>query len=226
METNNLKIAQRRKRGKYYLGIRNIVDKIYFLEHTPNNRCIIWSNFEESFANSFINSEEKMFANILNEKGTYKNESLIDYLSNLSNAKLSKSVIFSNYNTIYDTIGYDKISYNGDNTKEKCYANMFLVIKNTLIPIVIIDGLDDNYIFHAYTNELGRFEILDKQFKIEINDFFNNGELLNKLMNENIKGLNLTGNEKKKHLQESVDLLIEEYIHYDDTKLNSLKFDH
>ena len=44
-ETNNLKIVKRKKKGINYLGIHNIVDKTYFLENTPNNKYIIWSNF-------------------------------------------------------------------------------------------------------------------------------------------------------------------------------------
>ena len=45
-------------------------------------------------------------------------------------------------------------------------------------------------------------------------------------MLEKISGSELKGNDKKNYLLESVDLLIGEYIFYDNDKLVSVKFDH
>ena len=226
-ETNNLKIVQRKKKGINYLGIRNIVDKTYFLDETPNNRCIIWSNFEDGYANSFINSEEKKIALSLNKKSTYVDINILDYLENLTKSKLKKSILFSSYEAVHNIIEYNNLKYNNDNNGSKNnYADLFVLIKKEYVPIIVIDGLEDNYIYHVYNGELGNLEKATDEFKIEITDFYNNEKLLNKTMDEKINGLELEGDDKKNHLLESVDLLIEEYVLYDDTKLISRKFDH
>lgn len=226
-ETNNLKIVQRKKKGINYLGIRNVVDKTYFLDETPNNRCIIWSNFEDGYANSFINSEEKKIALSLNKKSTYVDTNILGYLGNLTKSKLKKSILFSSYEAVHNIIEYNNLKYNNDNNENKNnYADLFVLIKKEYVPIIVIDGLEDNCIYHVYNNELGNLEKSTDEFKIEITDFYNNEKLLNKTMDEKINGLELEGNDKKNHLLESVDLLIEEYVLYDDTKLISRKFDH
>lgn len=222
--TDNLKIIKRKKKGKNYLGIRNIVDKTYFLEKTPNNRCIIWSNFEENYASSFINSEENKFAIALNNNSSLSDKSIIDYLQDLSIIKLKKSILFSDYETIHKIFGYSNISYKKEDNKE--YANLFVMIKGIYVPIIVINGIDENCIYHVFDNKIGKLEKLDNSFEIEIIDFYNNDELLKKCMNEKINGLDLTGIERKNHLLESVDLFIQEYIHINVDNLISLKFDH
>ena len=223
-ETNNLKFVQRKKKGINFLGIRNIVDKTYFLDKTPNNRCIIWSNFEDGYANSFINSEEKKISLSLNEKSVYVDEKILNYLNGLTKFQLKKSILFSNYESIYNIIGYSNIKYNNE-SKNSNYANLFIVIKKEYIPVVIIDGIEDNNVYHVYKNQLGKLEKYINEFRIEVSDFYNNEKLLNKAMKETIKGLDLEGEAKKNHLLESVDLLLEEYFFYDDEKLISKKFD-
>ena len=223
-ETENLKFVQRKKKGVNFLGIRNIVDKTYFLDETPNNRCIIWSNFEDGYANSFINSEEKKISFSLNKKSVYIDEKIMDYLNGLTKSQLKKSILFSNYESIYNIIGYSDIKYNNE-SKTNNYANLFIVIKKEYIPVVIIDGIEDNYIYHVYKNQLGKLEKYIDEFRIEVSDFYNNEKLLNKTMEENINGLDLEGEARKNHLLESVDLLLEEYFLYDDEKLISQKFD-
>ena len=223
-ETENLKYVQRKKKGVNFLGIRNIVDKTYFLNETPNNRCIIWSNFEDGYANSFINSEEKKVSLSLSKKSVYIDEKIMDYLNGLTKSQLKKSILFSNYESIYNIIGYSDIKYNNE-SESNDYANLFIVIKKEYIPVVIIDGLEDEYIYHVYKNQLGKLEKYIDEFRIEVSDFYNNEKLLNKTMEENINGLDLEGEARKNHLLESVDLLLEEYFLYDDEKLISQKFD-
>ena len=223
-ETENLKYVQRKKKGVNFLVIRNIVDKTYFLNETPNNRCIIWSNFEDGYANSFINSEEKKVSLSLSKKSVYIDEKIMDYLNGLTKSQLKKSILFSNYESIYNIIGYSDIKYNNE-SESNDYANLFIVIKKEYIPVVIIDGLEDEYIYHVYKNQLGKLEKYIDEFRIEVSDFYNNEKLLNKTMKENINGLNLEGEVRKNHLLESVDLLLEEYFLYDDEKLISQKFD-
>lgn len=223
-ETENLKYVQRKKKGVNFLVIRNIVDKTYFLNETPNNRCIIWSNFEDGYANSFINSEEKKVSLSLSKKSVYIDEKIMDYLNGLTKSQLKKSILFSNYESIYNIIGYSDIKYNNE-SESNDYANLFIVIKKEYIPVVIIDGLEDEYIYHVYKNQLGKLEKYIDEFRIEVSDFYNNEKLLNKTMEENINGLDLEGEARKNHLLESVDLLLEEYFLYDDEKLISQKFD-
>ena len=223
-ETENLKYVQRKKKGVNFLVIRNIVDKTYFLNETPNNRCIIWSNFEDGYANSFINSEEKKVALSLSKKSVYIDEKIMDYLNGLTKSQLKKSILFSNYESIYNIIGYSDIKYNNE-SESNDYANLFIVIKKEYIPVVIIDGLEDEYIYHVYKKQLGKLEKYIDEFRIEVSDFYNNEKLLNKTMEENINGLDLEGEARKNHLLESVDLLLEEYFLYDDEKLISQKFD-
>lgn len=225
-ETNNLKRVKRKKKGQNYLAMRNILDKTYFLEHTPNNRCIIWTNFEDGYANSFINSEERKFSLLLNEKATYVDENILTYLDKLTKSQLKKSIIFSNYETIYNIVGYEKIKYSTENENKNNYANMYIFIKKEYIPIIIIDGLDSNYIYHVYNNKLGKLEKTTDEFKIEVTDFYNNEKALNKIMKEKINGLELEDEQRRNNLLESVDLLIQEYVLYDVSGLCALKFNH
>lgn len=223
-ETNNLKIVKRKKKGINYLGIHNIVDKTYFLENTPNNRYIIWSNFEEGYANSFISSEEKKMSFSLKEKAIYNDNSVLSYLNSLSKSKLKKSVLFSNYEAIYNIIDSNNLKYNIKNKMD--YSDLFILIKKEPVPVIIIEGLEENFIYHVFSNELGKLEKSVDEFEIIVKDFYNDNKLLKKVMLEKISGSELTGNDKKNYLLESVDLLIGEYIFYDNDKLVSVKFDH
>ena len=223
-ETNNLKIVKRKKKGINYLGIHNIVDKTYFLENAPNNRYIIWSNFEEGYANSFISSEEKKMSFSLKEKAIYNDNSVLSYLNSLSKSKLKKSVLFSNYEAIYNIIDSNNLKYNIKNKMD--YSDLFILIKKAPVPVIIIEGLEENFIYHVFSNELGKLEKSVDEFEIIVKDFYNDNKLLKKVMLEKISGSELTGNDKKNYLLESVDLLIGEYIFYDNDKLVSVKFDH
>ncbi len=43
-------------------------------------------------------------------------------------------------------------------------------------------------------------------------------------MNTQVNGLELSGDERKNHLLESVNLNINEYVRFDDKKMNGIKF--
>ncbi len=221
--TKNYKIVDKKKRGENYLGIRNIVDKTYFLDKVPNNRCIIWTGFEDNFSYSFIEAEEKKFSSSLHKKSKFINNSIIEPLRKLSLSKLKKSIIFSSYDAIYHMFDNDMLDHY---VKENDYANMYVKIKKVKIPICIIDGIEDGYAYHTYTNRIGYFEKSKKDFEINIRDFSNNKKLLDEYMKKSIKGLTLEGDEKRDHLLESVDILIKEYVIYNDNKLEASKFDH
>ena len=221
--TNNFRVVERKKTGVNFIGISNIVDKTYFLDKTPNNRYIVWTNFEESFAYSFREAEESKFVESLIKKSKYINCSILDYLSNLSVYKLKKSILFSNYDTIYNLFDTDKINYL---VKENDFANLYIMVKEVMIPVCIVNKLEEGHLYHSYTNKIGKFEKSKNGFKIEIGDFTNDENLLLDCMKKRINGLNLEGEDKKNHLLESVDLFIEEYVVYNDDELEVYKFNH
>ena len=103
---------------------------------------------------------------------------------------------------------------------------LFILIKKEPVPVIIIEGLEENFIYHVFSNELGKLEKSVDEFEIIVKDFYNDNKLLKKVMLEKISGSELKGNDKKNYLLESVDLLIGEYIFYDNDKLVSVKFDH
>lgn len=219
--TNNYRIVERKKTGINYIGISNIVEKTYFLDRTPNNRCIVWTNFEENFAYSFIEAEENKFAKALTNKSEYVDDSVNNYLNTLTASKLKKMIVFSDYDTIYDLFDFDIIDHS---VRENDFADLYLLIKGIKIPVYITNKLEEGYLYISYSNKLGKFEKSSDGFKIEVNDFLDNEKLLNDCMKKKINGLTLTGNEKKNHLLESVDLLIEEYVVYNEQNLVSYKF--
>lgn len=221
--TNNYRIVERKKTGINYIGISNIVDKTYFLEKTPNNRCIVWTNFEENFAYSFINAEENKFIKALTDKSEFVDDSVNNYLNKLTSSKLKKMIIFSDYDTVYNLFDFDIIDHS---VRENDFADLYLIIRGIKIPVYIVNRFDEGYLYISYSNKLGRFEKSSDGFKIEVNDFLDNDELLNECMKKEINGLTLTGDEKKNHLLESVDLLIEEYVVYNEQDLVSYKFNH
>ena len=222
-DTNNYKIVERKKTGVNYIGISNIVDKTYFLDKIPNNRCIIWTNFEENFAYSFIEAEENKFVKSLINKSEYIDESVNNYLNSLTISKLKKMIIFSDYDTIYNLFDIDAIDHSA---RENNFANLYLLIKGIRIPVYIVNQLEERDLYISYSNKLGRFEKSSEDFKIEINDFLDNEKMLDECMKKDINGLDLIGDERRNHLLESVDLLIEEYVVYNDQELVSYKFNH
>lgn len=221
-KTNNLKICKFKKREINYLAIRKLVNKMYFLKETPNNKYIIWNNFEDNYANSFIISEEEKYVSFLDEKSVIRSEKILNYLENLSLNKLKKSILFSDYETLYSVFAIDKISHIKELNKE--FTDLFVNVKGVNIPVFIINGLENNCIYHVFENKLGKMEKAEEGFKIVVDDFYNNPELLEKYMNEKIKGLDLSGEKRENYLLESVNLFIQEYIRFNTQNLESLKF--
>ena len=62
-----------------------------------------------------------------------------------------------------------------------------------------------------------------ESFKIVINDFYNNDKLIEKFMNEKVSGLDITGQERKNHLLESVNIFIQEYIRFYEENIECYK---
>ena len=101
---------------------------------------------------------------------------------------------------------------------------MYFVYKNNYIPIFSLSGLDEKTIYLFNVKDLGIMEKSIEDFEIEINDFRNNNELIEKFMSTNVKGLSLKGEERKNHLLELVNLCINEYVRFDDEKMKGEKF--
>ncbi len=223
--TNNFIIETNKLDGKNYLGLNNIVDKLYFLEKMPNGQNIIWNNFESSFSSAFINAEEEKYASLLEEKSNLLKTDFMKYLDS-KNIDYNKYVIFADYLTAYNILQSsniiseipNNIKYNG------LPSTHYFKYNNNLIPIYSIEGLNEDYVYLFNINELGKLIKSDEDFKIEIKEYLNNDDLIKKAMKSKIKGLNLKGEERKNHLLESVNIIIEEYIRFDDTKIKGIKF--
>lgn len=223
--TKNIKRVKNRKRGRNYIGLNNIVDKTYFLSKMPNDRTIKWVNFEEEFANAFIRSEENKYSNLLEEKSTLVNSSIIFYFEN-NNINYSNFLIFADHSAIHTILHYSNISYGIPNNIE--YRGLkslhYFNYKDHYIPIFSINGLEEKYIYLFNKNELGKIEKYCDDFEIEVKDFYNNNKLLEKFMSTKVDGLDLQENERKNHLLESVNIYIREYVNFDSKKMKGIKF--
>ena len=223
--TNNFIIENNKKDGKNYLGINNIVDKLYFLKEMPNGQNIIWNNFESSFSSAFINAEEEQYSSLLEKNSKLSKIEIMSYLNN-NDIDYSEYIIFADYLTAYSILQSaniiseipNDIKYNG------LQSTHYFKYNNNLIPIYSIEGLNEDYIYLFNINKLGKLIKLDEDFKIEIKEFLNNDDLIKKAMKSKINGLDLKGEERKNHLLESVNIIIEEYIRFDDTKIKGIKF--
>lgn len=223
--TNNVKRVKNRKKGINYIGLNNIVDKTYFLSKMPNDRAIVWTNFEDGFANAFIRSEENKYANLLEKNSALVDSKILFYFEN-NDIDYNKCIIFADYSAIHDILQYSNISYRipddvkYDGLKSSHYFNF----KNNYIPIFSINGLKEDCIYLLNIDELGKMEKYCDDFEIKINDFYNNNKLINDFMKSKVSGLDLQGEERKNHLLESVNIYIREYVRFDDKQMKGIKF--
>ncbi len=223
--TNNIIRVKRREKGFNYIGLNNIVDKTYFLSRMPHDRNIIWTNFEEGFADAFIRREEEKYSKLLEKKSTTEKLSIFNYLKS-KNLINNKYIIFANYSAICNILQYTNISYNlPDNIKYNgLKSSQYFKYNNCYIPIFSINGLKVDCIYFFDVSELGCMEKYCNDFEINIKDFYNNKRLIKEFMNAQVNGLELRGNERKNHLLESVNLSISEYVRFNDEKMNGIKF--
>ncbi len=225
VNTNNVKIVKHRKKGINYIGLNNLVDKTYFLSKMPNDRAIVWTNFEDGFANAFINSEESKYSNLLEKKSVLVDCDILSYFEN-NDIDYNKCIIFADYFTVHNILQYSNISYKIPDNIEYIglEASRYFNYKNNYIPIYSINGLNEDYIYLFNTDELGEIEKYCNDFEIEIKDFYNNNKLIKEFMISKVNGLDLQGYERKKYLLESVNIFIREYIRFNDDKMKGLKF--
>jgi hypothetical protein len=108
---SNFELVDEDSETQNNLGLNSLVDKTYFLEKMPNNRCIVWLDFEENFAKSFINSEEKRYTDFLRNNSKKVEGSLSEFLNKRYKNKLDKIIIFANYKFGYYIPEIDKVKY-------------------------------------------------------------------------------------------------------------------
>lgn len=223
--TNNIKRVKNRKKGKNYIGLNNIVDKTYFLPKMPNDRTIVWTNFEDTFANAFIRSEENKYSNLLEKHSVLMDLDILSYFEE-NNINYNKYIIFADYSATHSILPYSNISYRIPENVEYhgLESSYYFNYKNNYIPIFSINGLKEDYMYLFNIHELGKIEKYYDDFEIEIKDFYNNDELIKRFMSSKINGLDLQGNERKNHLLESVNIFIREYVRFDDGNMKGIKF--
>lgn len=223
--SKNLIYVKKVKNGENYLGINNIVDKTYFLTNMPHDRTIIWSNFEDSYADSFIRAEEKKYSKLLDENAILNNMNLISYFKQ-HKLNADNYIIFADYTIIYNTFNRENLSYTiPENYKTfDSDARTYFKYNDKYIPIYQLDGLNEEFIYLIKVNKIGKIKKLENSFNIEIKDFFNNKNLIDDYMNAEVSGLNLNSEERRQHLLECVNISINEYIKIEDDKMEAIKF--
>lgn len=228
-ETNNIELVNNNeiKKKSNVIGINYICDKTYFLDKQPFNENIMWVDFEENFVDAFINNEEYKFAKQLEKHITHnKKDNILDYLKNIENKK--EFVIISSYKALINFISYKNICYKlpNDAGYEGIISDNYVVIDNEYIPVFRVDELGNDSIYLISRAELGTLKKSKDEFCFDIQEFNSNEKLLEKTMNEDINGINLTGEEKQNHLLEKARIKISEYVIFDISNIEAIKFYH
>lgn len=222
---NNIEIVKPKSGEKNYLGISQILEKTFLLEEMPNNENIIFSGFESGFTECFINGEEKRYVKDILKKLPDLKSDILDALNSIEN--IDEIIIFANYSFNYKLHSKVDFKYEYSNKYKSIDENnnLYIIYKDYLIPVYSIQGLDNNSFYIINKNRMGKF-CRDKDtdfFNIEIFEYSNNEKHLQKTMNEKINGCTLEGEEKRKHLLESVNLVIREYVKFQDNGLKGYK---
>ena len=127
---------------------------------------------------------------------------------------------------VYKVIPYNNLKYEVPKDYKKTYikADQYVEYKGIYIPIIDIKGLSSKCIYIVNKNKMGKMQKNERSFKIEINDFYNNDKLIEKFMTEKVNGLDISGQERKNHLLESVNIFIQEYVKFDEDDIECYKF--
>ena len=191
----------------------------------PNNENIIFSGFESNFVQSFINGEEKRYVKDILKKLPNANSNIIEFLSNMKD--IEQVIILANYSfeyNLYDTINL-KYEYMQDYKSIDKNNNLYILHKDVLIPVYQIRGLDNRCFYILNINKMGKF-CRDKDtdfFDIQVFEYSSDTQHLQEAMNKKINGCKLEGDEKRKHLLESVNLVIREYVKFEDNEVKGYK---
>ena len=191
----------------------------------PNNENIIFSDFEANFAQSFINGEEKRYVNDILKKLPNANSNIIEFLSNMKD--IEQVIILANYSfeyNLYDIINL-KYEYMQDYKSIDKNNNLYILHKDILIPVYQIRGIDNSSFYILNINKMGKFcrEKSTDYFDIQVIEYSSNIKQLQKAMKKEIKGCELHGEEKRKYLLESINLVIREYVKFEDNEVEGYK---
>ena len=191
----------------------------------PNNENIIFSGFESNFVQSFINGKEKRYVKDILKKLPNANSKIIEFLSNMKD--IEQVIILANYSfeyNLYDTINL-KYEYMQDYKSIDKNNNLYILHNDVLIPVYQIRGLDNSCFYILNINKMGKF-CRDKDtdfFDIQVFEYSSDTQHLQEAMNKKINGCELEGDEKRKHLLESVNLVIREYVKFEDNEVKGYK---
>ena len=191
----------------------------------PNNENIIFSGFESNFVQSFINGEEKRYVKDILKKLPNVNSNIIEFLSNMKD--IEQVIILANYSfeyNLYETINL-KYEYMQDYKSIDKNNNLYILNKDVLIPVYQIRGLDNNCFYILNINKMGKF-CRDKDtdfFDIQVFEYSSDTQHLQEAMNKKINGCELEGDEKRKYLLESVNLIIREFVKFEDNEVKGYK---
>lgn len=191
----------------------------------PDNENIIFSGFESNFVQSFINGEEKTYVKDILKKLPNANSNIIEFLSNMKD--IEQVIILANYSfeyNLYDTINL-KYEYMQDYKSIDKNNNLYILHKDVLIPVYQIRGLDNSCFYILNINKMGKF-CRDKDtdfFDIQVFEYSSDTQHLQEAMNKKINDCELEGDEKRKHLLESVNLVIREYVKFEDNEVKGYK---
>lgn len=222
---NNIKIVTPSKGEVNYLGISQIIEKTFLLDKMPNDENIIFSGFESNFVESFINGEEKRYVKDVLDKLQNSKDDILNVLQNIKNVE--QILIFANYtfeHKLYSKLdmkheyidGYECIDKNND---------LYIAYKNILIPVYEIRGINKDSFYVLDSNRMGKFcrDKEDGYFDINIIQYSSSPEKLEKAIKDKINGCDLKGEEKKNHLLECVNLIIREYVRFDNNAIDGYK---
>ena len=191
----------------------------------PNNENIIFSGFESNFVQSFINGEEKRYVKDILKKLPNVNSNIIEFLSNMKD--IEQVIILANYSfeyNLYETINL-KYEYMQDYKSIDKNNNLYILHKDVLIPVYQIRGLDNSCFYILNINKMGKF-CRDKDtdfFDIQVFEYSSDTQHLQEAMNKKINGCELEGDEKRKYLLESVNLIIREFVKFEDNEVKGYK---
>ena len=191
----------------------------------PNDENIMFLDFESNFAECFIKGEEKKYVEDVLKKLPELNDNIINVLNNLNN--IDKFIIFANYSFDYKL--YDKIDFKYEYSKEyesiDKNNNLYVLYKSILIPVYQIKGLDNKCFYMMNVNKMGKFcrEKDTNYFDIQVFEYSKDEKHLQKTMSEKINGCDLEGEEKRNHLLECVNLVIREYVKFENNQIEGYK---
>ena len=202
-----------------------VLEKTFLLDKMPNNENIIFDGIEKEFVKSFSNGEEDKYVDKTLSNLPLMNKNIIDIFNSLNN--IENYIIFANYNFNYKM--HNKLNFRYQYSEEfKCIDKdnkQYVVYKDILIPVYYLHGLSDKFFCIVNINKMGKFcrDKYEDFFDINIIEYSRNNKHLENAMKNEIVGCDLKGEKRKKYLLESVNIIIREYIKFENKEVEGYK---